>query len=82
MTLHVARKAKGLVLDGRTRRHAGDAASLRRGKLLEEAFPCGKTIAGMSKVKVRGLRCARHAVTFAMAAYNLTRMPRISAEAA
>jgi hypothetical protein len=36
----------------------------------------------MAKVKVRGLRCVRHAFTLAMAAYNLIRMPRLLAEAA
>jgi len=41
----------------------------------------GKTIAGMAKVKVRGIRSVRHAFTFAMAAYNLIRMPRLLAVA-
>jgi hypothetical protein len=82
VTPHVAQKVKGSALDARTTRHAGYAVSLRRRKLIEEAFGWGKTIAGMAKVKVRGLRCVRHAFTFAMAAYNLIRMPRLFAEAA
>jgi len=36
----------------------------------------------MAKVKVRGLARVRHAFTFAMAAYNLIRMPRLLAAAA
>ena len=40
--------------------------SLRWRKLVEEVLGWGKTIAGMAKVKVRGLRCVRHALTFAM----------------
>jgi len=80
VTPHVAQKVKGSALDGRTTRHAGYALSLRRRKLVEEAFGWGKVIAGMVKLKVRGLRCVRHAFTFAMTAYNLIRMPRLLAE--
>ena len=54
------------MLDARTTRHAGYAVSLRRRKLVEEAFRWGKTIAGMAKVIVHGLRRVRHAFTFAM----------------
>jgi hypothetical protein len=55
--------------------------SQRKRKLVEEAFGWGKTIAGMAKVKVRGLPRVRYAFTFAMAAYNLIRMPRLLAAA-
>ena len=41
----------------------------------------GKTIAGVAKVKVRGLPRVRFKFTFAMAAYNLIRMPRLLAQA-
>ena len=61
--------------------NAGYAVSLRRCKLAEEAFGWGETIAGMAKVKVRGLGCIRHAFTFAMAAYNLIRMPKLLTQA-
>lgn len=49
---------------------------------LQEAFGWAKTIAGMAKVKVRGLARVRHCFTLAMVAYNLIRMPRLLAEAA
>jgi IS5 family transposase len=78
---HVAQKIKGSAIDGRTTRHEGYAASQRKRKLVEEAFGWGKTIAGMAKVKVRGLKRVRFLFTFAMAAYNLIRMPRLLAEA-
>jgi len=81
VTPHVARKIKGSAIDGRTTRHAGYGVSQRKRKLVEEAFGWGKTIAGVAKVKVRGLRSVRHAFTFAMAAYNLIRMPRLLAAA-
>ncbi len=38
------------------------------------AFGWGKTIAGLAKVKVRGLARVRFKFTFAMAAYNLIRL--------
>lgn len=79
MTPHVAQKIKGSAIDGRTTRHEGYATSQRRRKLVEEAFGWGKTIAGLAKVKVRGLQRVRFKFTFAMAAYNLIRMPRLLA---
>ena len=39
-------------------------------------------IAGMAKVKVRGLARVRFMFTFAMVAYNLIRMPRLLSTAA
>jgi Transposase DDE domain len=81
VTPHVAQKIKGSAIDGRTTRHAGYGMSQRKRKLVEEAFGWGKTIAGIAKVKVRGLRLVRHAFTIAMAAYNLIRIPRLLAAA-
>lgn len=81
VTPHVAQKIKGSAIDGRTARHAGYTASQRKRKLVEEAFGWGKTIAGLAKVKLRGLPRVRFKFTFAMAAYNLIRMPRLLAAA-
>ena len=81
VTPHVARKVKGSAIDGRTTRHEGYKASQRKRKLVEEAFGWGKTIAGLAKVKLRGLARVRFKFTFAMAAYNLIRMPRLLAAA-
>ena len=81
VTPHVAAKIKGSAIDGRTTRHEGYRVSQRKRKLVEEAFGWGKTIAGMAKVKVRGLASVRFKFTFAMAAYNLIRMPRLLAAA-
>jgi len=82
VTPHVARKVKRSAIDARTTRHATYAISQRKRKLIEEAFGWAKTIAGMAKVKVRGLARVRHCFTLAMVAYNLIRMPRLLAEAA
>jgi hypothetical protein len=77
VTPHVASKVKHSALDGRTTRHAAYAASQRKRKLIEEAFGWAKTIAGVAKVKVRGLARVRHCFTLAMTAYNLIRMPKL-----
>lgn len=81
ITPHVAAKAKGSAIDRRTTRHAGYEVSQKKRKLVEEAFGWAKTIAGMAKVKVRSLPRVRYAFTFAMAAYNLIRMPKLLAAA-
>jgi IS5 family transposase len=84
VTPHVAQNTTGRSsnIDRRTTRHAGYGVSQQKRKRIEEAFGWAKTIAGLAKVKVRGLDRVRHQFTFAMAAYNLIRMPRLLAEAA
>jgi IS5 family transposase len=82
VTPHVAQKARSSAIDGRTTRHAGYGVSQRKRKLVEEVFGWGKTIAGIAKVKMRGLARVRYHFIFAMAAYNLIRIPRLLAEAA
>ena len=76
---HVARNTNGRrsAIDGRTSRHDGYAASQRIRKRIEEAFGWIKTIAGMRKTKLRGLAKVDWAFTFAAAAYNLVRLPRL-----
>ena len=77
VTPHVAAKVKHSAIDRRTTRHAAYATSQRKRKLIEEAFGWAKTIAGVAKVKVRGLARVRHCFTLAMTAYNLIRMPKL-----
>ena len=76
---HVARNTNGRrsAIDGRTSRHAGYAASQRIRKRIEEAFGWIKTVAGLRKTKLRGLAKVDWAFTFAAAAYNLVRLPRL-----
>lgn len=76
---HVARNTNGRrsAIDGRTTRHAGYAASQRIRKWIEEAFGWIKTVAGLRKTKLRGLAKVDWAFTFAAAAYNLVRLPRL-----
>jgi transposase len=79
VTPHVAAKARGSAIDGRTTRHAGYAVSQRKRKQIEEPFGWGKTVGQLRKTMLRGL--ARVGAQFAlnMAAYNLARLPRLLA---
>jgi len=81
VTPHVAqnRSGRSSAIDGRTTRHAGNAASLRIRKRLEEAFGWIKIIAGQEKTRFRGRERVGWAFTFAAAAYNLTRLPKLMA---
>lgn len=67
-------------IDGRTTRHAGYAASQRIRKRIEESFGWIKTIAGLERPMVRGVDRVGWAFTFAAAAYNLVRLPKLMAQ--
>jgi IS5 family transposase len=78
---HVAQNVSGRrsAIDRRTTRHASYAASLRARKRIEEAFGWIKTVAGLRRTKLRGLEKVDWSFTFAAAAYNLIRLPRLFA---
>ena len=84
VTPHVAQNTSGRssAIDGRTTRHGGYAVSQRIRKRIEEAFGWIKTIAGQEQTKFRGCDRVGWAFTFAAAAYNLTRLPKLFAEPA
>lgn len=75
-------KVRKSAVDGRTTRHAGYAASQRIRKRIEEPFGWIKAAAGLGKVKVRGLAKAEAVFTFAVAACNLVRIPRLLEQSA
>ena len=81
VTPHVAQNSSGRssAIDGRTTRHAGYSISQRIRKRIEEAFGWVKTVAGQEKTKYRGRERVGWAFTFAVAAYNLTRLPKLMA---
>jgi transposase len=81
---HVAQNTNGRrsAIDKRTTRHPGYAVSQRIRKRIEETFGWTKTIAGMRKTKLRGLPKVDWAFTFAAAAYNLIRLPKLLAQPA
>ena len=83
VTPHVAQNVNGRrsAIDGRTTRHPGYKVSLRIRKRIEEAFGWIKTVAGQDKTKFRGRDRVGWAFTFAAAAYNLVRLPKLMTEA-
>jgi len=64
-------------INRRTTRHSGHAASQRMRKWFEEAFGWIKTVAGLRQTRFRGLERVDLAFTFAVAAYNLVRLPKL-----
>jgi IS5 family transposase len=79
VTPHVAQNTSGRrsAIDRRTTRHAGYAMSQRARKRIEEAFGWIKAVAGQDKTRFRGVDRVGLAFTFAAAAYNLVRLPRL-----
>ena len=81
VTPHVAQNQSGRrsAIDGRTTRHPGYAVSQRIRKRVEEAFGWAKTVAGLRKMRHRGLPKVDWQFTLAMAAYDLVRLPKLLA---
>jgi transposase len=81
VTPHVAQNTscRRSAIDGRTTRHPGYAISQRIRKRVEEAFGWAKTVAGMRKMRHRGLPKVDWQFTLAMAAYDLVRLPKLLA---
>src|SRR3954468_10939984 len=79
VTPHVAQHTNGRrsAIDGRTTRHAGYAVSQRIRKRIEEVFGWGKEVAGLRRMKLRGLAKVDWAFTLRAAAYNLIRLPKL-----
>jgi transposase len=85
VTPHIARndhltktgKRRKSALDGRTTMHLGYALSQRCRKRIEEAFGWIKTVAGQQKTRFQGVARVGFAFTFAAAAYNLARLPKL-----
>ena len=84
VTPHVARHTKGRrsAIDGRTTRHGGYAVSQVIRKRIEEVFGWGKEVAGLRRMRLRGLARVGWAFTLRIAAYNLIRLPKLLGTAA
>ena len=82
VTPQVAQNTSGRrsAIDGRTTRHSGYAVSQRIRKRVEEAFGWAKTVAGLRKMRHRGLPKVGWQFALAMAAYDLARLPRLLAQ--
>ena len=84
-TPHVSQNVKrtgGSAIDRRTTRHAGYAISQACRPRIERVFGWLKPLAGLRKVKLRGLDKVDSLFVFACAAFNLRRLPRLIAMAA
>ena len=83
VTPHVAQNASGRAsaIDGRTTRHDGYVLSQCIRKRIEEGFGWMKTVAGLRKTRYRGIEKVAWVFTFAVAAYNLVRLPKLLAGA-
>ncbi len=75
---HVAQNtSRRSAIDGRTTRHAGYGVSQRIRKRIKEGFGWIKTVGGQRKSRFRGKQRVGWAFTFVVAAYNLTRLPKL-----
>ena len=70
-------KARKTAVPGEVAASLRYAVSQRLRKRIEEGFGWTKTVGGLVQVKVRGLAKVRAVFVFAMAAYNLVRLPKL-----
>jgi len=76
---HIAAKAKGSAVPEAVKATEGYGVSLRRRKMIEEAFGWVKEIGTLRRVMARGLDNIRAHVLLNFAAYNLTRLSNLLA---
>ena len=85
VTPHVSQNVKrrgGSAIDGRTTRHPGYAQSQACRPRVERVFAWIKPIAGLRKIKLRGLAHVEWLFVFACAAFNVKRLVTLRAGAA
>ena len=78
VTPHVAQNTTGRrsAIDGRTTRHSGYEISQQKRKRVEEPFGWGKTIGGLARPMLRGVKKLDFKFIWTMAAYNLIKLPK------
>ena len=84
VTPHVAQNTtnRRSAIDGRTTRHRGYEISQQKRKRVEEPFGWGKTIGGLARPMLRGVKKLDFKFTLTMAAYDLIKLPRLIGAAA
>ena len=84
VTPHVAQNTTGRrsAIDGRTTRHPGYEISQQKRKRVEEPFGWGKTIGGLARPMLRGVKKLDFKFIWTMAAYDLIKLPRLIGAAA
>jgi len=81
VTPHVAQNTahRCSAIGRRTTHHPGYAISQRKRKRVEEPFGWGKTIGGLARPMLRGVKKLDFKFTLTMAAYDLIKLPRLMA---
>ena len=76
VTPHIAQNTSGRLsaVDARTTRHSGYAVSQQKRKRIEEPFDWAKTIGGLARPMLRGVKKLGFRFILTMAGYNLTRV--------
>ncbi len=64
-------------IDARTTRHPGYTVSQQKRKRVEEPFGWGKTIGGLARPMLRGVRKLGFKFILTMVGYNLVRLPKL-----
>jgi transposase len=84
VTLHIAQNTTGRrsAIDGRTTCHPGYEISQQKRKRVEEPFGWGKTIGGLTRPMLRGVKKLDFKFIWTMAAYDLIKLPRLIGAAA
>ena len=84
VTPHVAQNTTNRLsaIDHRTTRHCGYEISQQKRKRVEEPFGWGKTIGGLARPMLRGVKKLDFKFTLTMAAYDLIKLPRLIGAAA
>ena len=79
VTPHIAQNTTGRrsAIDGRTTRHSGYEISQQKRKRVEEPFGWGKTIGGLARPMLRGVKKLDFKFIWTMAAYDLIKLPRL-----
>lgn len=75
---HLAAKAVGSAMDGRTTRHDSYKTSQRRRKIVEEVFGWAKTVGGLRKTRFKGLARVNAQCLLTMAAFNIVRISTLN----
>jgi hypothetical protein len=79
VTPHVAQNTTNRcsAIDQRTTRHRGYEISQQKRKRVEEPFGWSKTIGGLARPMLHGVRKLDFKFTLTMAAYDLIKLPRL-----
>ena len=79
VTPHIAQNTTGRrsAIDGRTTRHPGYEISQQKRKRVEEPFGWGKTIGGLARPMLRGVKKLDFKFIWTMTAYDLIKLPRL-----